>query len=115
MADDKGSTGHISSPEFYIPDDTDSFMAQVEDMMRFHAQIATRVETVAAGIRKGLSRLEGQRVRPDLMVNARRVARPIAHVAALETAGSKSWGQAWRTYVRLYGGGTGGHQRGWKV
>jgi hypothetical protein len=115
MADAQGSSGRIISPEFFIPDNTEDFQNEVEAMMQFHAQIATRIEVVAAGIRKGLSRLEGQRVRPDLLVNARRVSRPIAQVAGAETACSKSWGQAWRSYVRLYGGGTGGHQRGWKV
>lgn len=118
MADSQQPSSRVISPDFFIPDNTEDFMAEVEEMMRFHAQIATRVEVVAAGIRKGLANPDNVPrawARLDLRANAARVGRPLAHVAALETAASKSWGQAWRLYTRLYTAQPASRQRGWKV
>lgn len=118
MADDKTSSGRIISPEFLVPEDTAEFMAEVQAMMRFHAEIATSAEVVAAGLRKGLANPVGTKhawSRVDLRLNAARVARPLAHVAALETAASKSWGQSWRTFNRLYQGGPAKHEQGFRV
>jgi hypothetical protein len=119
MADGSGSTNRIISPEFIVPEDTDELMAEVEEMMRFHALIATRVEVVAAGLRKGLANPIGTKrawSRMDLRVNASRVARPVVHVAALESAASRSWGQAFRTFNRLYAGAPAKqHERGFRV
>jgi len=53
--------------------------------------------------------------RAALYVNARRVSHPIAHVAALETAASRQWGKAWRTYVKLYQAPPPAHSDGWRV
>jgi hypothetical protein len=118
MADGKSSDGRIVSPDFIIPEDTDEFRIEVMEMMRFHAEIATSAEVVAAGLRKGLANPVGTKhawSRVDLRMNAARVARPLAHVAALETAASKSWGQAWRTFNRLYAGAPAKHEKGFRV
>jgi hypothetical protein len=113
------STGiHITSPEIIIPDNTEDFMQFVSDMARFHATIATHVEVVAAEMRKGLANPIGTKrayLRADLKMNAMRVTRPIAHVAATETAASKAWLTAWRTFTRLYTAGPQTHQRGFRV
>jgi hypothetical protein len=118
MADGKSSSGRIISPDFIIPEDTDEFRTLVIEMMQFHDRLATSAEVVAAGLRKGLANPVGTKhawSRVDLRVNAARVARPIAYVAAVETAAGRSWGQAWRTFNRLYAGAPAKHEKGFRV
>lgn len=98
-------SGAKMADELITPYNTDEFYQLVNNITNHHQTLATQTESIAVDLRKLLANPVGTKfamARVDLKINARRVARPIAHAAALDIAAAKAWRVAWRKYLELY-------------
>jgi hypothetical protein len=99
------ATADETSAELITPYNTDEFYELVNNITNHHRTLSIQTESIAVDLRKLLANPVGTKMawaRADLKMNARRVARPIAHAAALDTAAAKAWRVAWRKYLELY-------------
>lgn len=107
--------------ELKTPYKTSEFKVMTDAITGLDMEIHDGLLEIAADLRKLLPKARGSKLptvlRPDLVINARRVARHLTHAAALHEAAAKSERRAYVTYLELFTsqGSTGSHARGFNV
>jgi hypothetical protein len=95
-----------SIPDLTTPGSTSEFKATTERLIKFHQALSRDAQIVAAELRKNLPNAKRGKVplafRPDLQVNALRVARAWNSYAAANTAAARSAGRAYTVFYDLF-------------
>jgi hypothetical protein len=93
-------------PNMVTPTSTSSFRAMVEATTSLEGQMQDRLIEIAVDLRKLLMKARGSKMpallRPDLMINARRVSRQFSHAAKLHEAAAQAERRGYRLYTELF-------------
>src|SRR5688572_12037675 len=99
------------------PYSTSEFHAMVEAARAHHNAAHDQYSTVAADLRKGLSKAQGVRglMGLDVRIAARRVTRHLVHCAGLEQATARALVRSYEMYNELFLGKASARNRGFDV